>query len=154
MSTATEIRRGPLVLIADDDPDDRELTADALTASAVSGDIRFVHDGQDLLDYLRREGPYRGDETPRPDVILLDLNMPRRTGAEALSDIKTDERLKNIPVVVFSTSRRTEDIQSSYALGAASYVIKPSTFSDLVDAMGAFKRYWFDLVDLPPQSLQ
>jgi CheY-like chemotaxis protein len=154
MSVATATRSGPLVLIADDDPDDRELAADALGATAGGGKIRFVHDGQDLLDYLRREGPYQREDVPRPDVILLDLNMPRRTGTEALTEIKADEDLRSIPVVVLSTSRSTDDIESSYALGAASYVVKPSTFTSLVEAMDVFKRYWFELVDLPPQSPQ
>jgi CheY-like chemotaxis protein len=155
VNTATYTRRlAPVVLIADDDPDDRELTADALSASASGGEVRCVEDGQELLDYLRREGQYESDAAPRPDVILLDLNMPKRTGAEALADIKADDQLRTIPIVVLSTSSRTEDVRSSYDLGASSYVVKPSSFTGLVEAMRAFERYWFDLVDLPLPALQ
>lgn len=138
-----------VVLIADDDPDDRALTADALELSNSSRDVHFVGDGDELLDYLRHEGRYCEGSAPRPDVILLDLNMPKRSGTEALAEIKRCATLSDIPVVVFSTSRRPDDVSASYGLGAASYIAKPSTFSELVSTMGTFDRYWFDLVDLP-----
>lgn len=138
-----------VVLIADDDPDDRALAADALEMSRSSSEVRFVADGEELLDYLRHEGPYEDGTVPRPDLILLDLNMPRRSGTEALAELKKSESLRTIPVIVLSTSRRSDDISASYQLGAASYITKPSNFTDLVSTMGAFDRYWFDLVDLP-----
>ena len=144
--------RGFVVLIADDDPDDRALAADALEMSRSTSEVRFVADGEELLDYLRHEGPYEEGVVPRPDLILLDLNMPKRSGTEALAEIKRNESLRTIPVVVLSTSRRGDDISASYQLGAASYITKPSTFSDLVSTMGAFDRYWFDLVDLPQRG--
>jgi CheY-like chemotaxis protein len=137
--------------MADDDPDDRLLAADALRESRVTNDLRFVEDGEQLLDYLRRRGPWADPAaSPRPGVILLDLNMPRMDGREALAEIKADPELRRIPVVVLTTSRAEADVLGSYDLGANSFITKPVTFAGLVEAMRALGRYWIEIVELPP----
>jgi CheY-like chemotaxis protein len=140
-----------MILMADDDEEDRELTRDALEAAHLANDIRFVCDGQELLDYLRAEGKYQGngDAAPRPGIILLDLNMPKKDGREALAEIKADESLRQIPVVVLTTSSDEEDVVRSYDLGVNSFITKPVTFASLVEVMGAWTRYWFEIVELP-----
>jgi CheY-like chemotaxis protein len=139
-----------MILMADDDEEDRELTRDALEAAHLVNDIRFVSDGQELLDYLRGEGKYQGgDKAPRPGIILLDLNMPKKDGREALAEIKADESLRQIPVVVLTTSSDDEDVVRSYDLGVNSFITKPVTFASLVEVMGAWTRYWFEIVELP-----
>lgn len=140
-----------VVLMADDDEDDRLVTSEAMGLANPLSEMRFVRDGQELLDYLRQEGDYvnAGGDAPTPDVILLDLNMPKMTGAEALAEIKADDGLRSIPVVVFSTSKRSEEVAESYQLGASSYISKPAGFEELVATLGEFRRYWFDLVELP-----
>lgn len=140
-----------LVLLADDDEDDRDFTREAMRQVNPHSEVSFVSDGQELLDYLRRDGLYASSEsdTRVPDVILLDLNMPRMTGSEALAAIRADETLKGLPVVVLTTSRREEDVADCYERGANSYISKPSTFTDLVEAMRTFSNYWADLVTLP-----
>lgn len=140
-----------VVLLADDDEDDRDFTREAMLQVNPESEVRFVADGQELLDYLRRDGPYSdpGSDTKIPDVVLLDLNMPRMTGSEALSAIRSDESLRGLPVVVLTTSRREEDVSDCYERGANSYISKPSTFTDLVEAMRTFNDYWADLVTLP-----
>ncbi len=141
------------ILMADDDEDDRELTREALAVSHLANDLRFVVDGQELLDYLRGDGPYRGDDAraPRPGILLLDLNMPRKDGREALAEIKADESLRHIPVVVLTTSSDEEDVARSYDLGVNSFITKPVTFASLVDVMRAWTHYWFEIVELPGQ---
>lgn len=139
-----------VILIADDDEDDRLLARDALAASRVANELRFVTDGVDLLRYLRREGKYADPElAPRPGVILLDLNMPRKDGREALTEIKNDPELRRIPVVVMTTSQAEEDIFKSYDLGASSFITKPITFEGLVRVMQGLGAYWVELVRLP-----
>jgi CheY-like chemotaxis protein len=142
------------ILMADDDEEDRELTGDALAAAHLVNDIRFVSDGQELLDYLRADGKYRGDAAaaPRPGIILLDLNMPKKDGREALAEIKADESLRQIPVVVLTTSSDEQDVVRSYDLGVNSFITKPVTFASLVDVMGAWTRYWFEIVELPAKA--
>lgn len=146
--------RAITILMADDDEEDRELTRDALTAAHLKNQLRFVADGQELLDYLRRDGAYRDDEAaaPRPGIILLDLNMPKKDGREALAEIKADESLRQIPVVVLTTSNDEHDVLRSYDLGVNSFITKPVTFSALVEVMNAWTRYWFEIVELPGQS--
>jgi CheY-like chemotaxis protein len=140
-----------MILMADDDPDDRLLTAEAFRECNRSGRIAFVNDGEELTDYLFRRGSYaEGPETPLPGLILLDLNMPRKDGREALREIKGDARLRSIPVVVLTTSRAEEDVVRSYDLGANSYVTKPVTFDGLVEVLKALQRYWLEIVEIPP----
>lgn len=141
-----------MILIADDDEDDRLLTRQALEEAHLSNDVRFVEDGEQLMNYLRRQGAYVGEQgaAPRPGLILLDLNMPKKDGRECLREIKSDEDLRDIPIVVLSTSREEEDIARSYQLGVNSFIAKPVTFTGLVDALKVMGRYWFELVELPP----
>lgn len=126
------------------------LTQKAFELNRVGNDLRFVEDGEDLLDYLYQRGKYEGGaDAPRPGIILLDLNMPRLDGREALEVIKRDPSLRRIPVVVMTTSEADQDIARSYDLGANSYVTKPVTFESLVQVIKALDQYWFDIVALP-----
>ncbi|HEY2005396.1 MAG TPA: response regulator [Solirubrobacteraceae bacterium] len=148
----SEPRSRPLtILLADDDEEDRELARDALQNSRLANEMKFVFDGQDLLDYLRKEGRWAGPEVeaPRPGIILLDLNMPRKDGREALAEIKADESLRRIPVVVLTTSKDESDVLSTYDLGVSSFITKPVTFGGLVDVMRTWTQYWFEVVELP-----
>ncbi len=136
--------------MADDDPDDRELTRDALAASRLSNPLHFVSDGEELLEFLKHEGRYgQVGAAPRPGLILLDLNMPRMDGREALRAIKSDPQFRMIPVVILTTSSAEEDVFRSYALGANSFITKPVTFEGLVGVVRALGAYWFEIVDLP-----
>lgn len=138
------------LLMAEDDEEDRMLARDALAESRLANDLRFVQDGDELMDYLRQRGKYaQPADAPRPGLILLDLNMPRKDGREALREIKADPELRAIPVVVLTTSKAEEDIMRSYDLGASSFITKPVTFEGLVEVMKALGRYWFHIVDLP-----
>lgn len=141
----------PIVfLMADDDPDDRMLTKEAMSESRVLNDLRFVEDGEELMEYLTRQGKYSDPEaSPRPSVILLDLNMPKKDGREALKEIKADPNLRRIPIVIMTTSQSEEDILRSYDLGASSYITKPVTFDGLIDLMKALGQYWVEFVELP-----
>ena len=138
------------ILLADDDPDDRQLTRDAFVENRLANELDCVEDGEELMDYLRRRGRYsnmNGD--PLPGLILLDLNMPRKDGREALKEIKADPALRRIPIVVLTTSKAEEDILRSYDLGVNSYVTKPVTFKSLVELIKVLGQYWFEVVRLP-----
>jgi CheY-like chemotaxis protein len=142
------------ILIADDDEDDCMLAREALVESRLANELRFVKDGEDLMDYLYRRGKYTQESnSPRPGLILLDLNMPKKDGREALTEIKADPNLRQIPVVVLTTSKAEEDIYRSYDLGANSFITKPVTFSSLVEVMKTIGKYWFELVELPPEQV-
>jgi CheY-like chemotaxis protein len=146
----TEARRAITILMADDDPDDRLLAREALEESRLGNDLHFVADGEELMDYLLRRGAYADPAaSPRPGLILLDLNMPRKDGREALREIKAHPELRRIPVVVLTTSRADEDVLRSYDLGANSFISKPVTFEALVGTMRALGRYWIEIVELP-----
>ena len=142
------------ILICDDDEDDRMLTQQALEDAHISNNLRFVEDGEQLLDYLYQRGEYSGEtgKAPRPGLILLDLNMPKMDGREALKVIKGDKTLHDIPIVVLSTSGFDQDIVRSYQLGVNSFITKPVTFSGLVEAMNVLGRYWLEIVELPPPA--
>jgi len=138
------------ILMADDDPDDRLMTREAFEESRLANDLRFVEDGEELLDYLKRRGKYaEPGSSPRPGLILLDLNMPRKDGREALREIKSDPELKRIRVVILTTSKAEEDILRSYDLSAASYITKPVTFESLVELVRTLGKYWLEIVELP-----
>jgi CheY-like chemotaxis protein len=146
-------RKRITILMAEDDEDDRLLTKEALEENRLTNDLRFVEDGEELLDYLNRRGTYADRaQSPRPGLILLDLNMPRKDGREALQEIKGDPRLREIPVVILTTSKADEDIHRSYALGANSYITKPVTFAGMVEMTRTLGRYWFELVELPTRK--
>ena len=143
-----------VILLADDDEEDRMLAAGALEESRVVNDLRFVEDGEELLDYLYHRGAYAAQgAAPTPGLILLDLNMPRKDGREALREIKADPELRRIPVVVLTTSKAEEDIYRTYDLGANSFITKPVSFEGLVAVMRDIGRYWIEIVELPPESL-
>ncbi|MBV9492613.1 MAG: response regulator [Acidobacteria bacterium] len=138
------------ILLADDDEEDRMLTADALAESRVVNDLRVVEDGEQLLDYLYRRNAYADPgSAPAPGLILLDLNMPRKDGREALKEIKADPELRRIPVIVLTTSKAEEDIYRTYDLGANSFISKPVQFTSLVEVMKQIQRYWIEIVELP-----
>lgn len=141
------------ILLADDDPDDRQLMKEAFEETHLAHDLRFVADGEELMDYLNHRGRFaaRGS-APSPGLILLDLNMPRKDGREALREIKADPRLKNIRVVIMTTSKAEEDVIRAYELSAASYITKPVTFERLVDVIRTLGKYWLEIVELPPDS--
>jgi CheY-like chemotaxis protein len=144
-------RRPLTILLADDDEEDRELTRDALQHARLANELRCVVDGQDLMDYLRHAGPYADAsvDAPRPGIILLDLNMPKKDGREALAEIKADETLRRIPVVVLTTSSDEYDVFRTYDAGVSGFITKPVTFAGLVEVMRTWTRYWFEMVELP-----
>ncbi|MHA3771695.1 response regulator [Verrucomicrobiota bacterium sgz303538] len=140
------------ILMADDDADDRQLTKEALEEGRLINDVRFVENGEELLEYLRREGKYATSDSPRPGLILLDLNMPRKDGRAVLAELKNDPEFRTIPVVVLTTSKADEDVYRSYDLGVNSYIVKPVTFEALVDILQTLEKYWFEIVELPPSK--
>lgn len=147
------VQKKRTILVAEDDPDDRTLTADAFAESLLAYELRFVADGEELLDYLHRRGKYTDPaESPWPGLVLLDLNMPRKDGREALKEIRAEPRFRGIRVVVMSTSAAPEDVAGSYELCAASYITKPATFERLVEVVRALGRYWLETVELLPDA--
>jgi len=142
--------RGIVILCAEDDDDDRLLIREAWVEGELSNELRFVHDGEELMDYLRRRGDWADPAlSPRPGLILLDLNMPRKDGREALQEIRGDPDLRRIPVVILTTSRAEEDILRSYDLGVNSFITKPVTFDAMVETLQTVGRYWFEIVEIP-----
>ena len=138
------------ILMADDDADDRLMAEKAFLEAKLENGLRFVEDGEELMDYLLHRGKYSNStQHPLPGLILLDLNMPRKDGREALKEIKAHPQLHRIPVVILTTSKAETDILRSYDLGVNSFITKPVTFQGLVEAMKVLKLYWFQLVKLP-----
>lgn len=138
------------ILMADDDEDDCLLAREALAESRLVNNLYIVQDGEQLMDYLYQRGKYSDRHSaPRPGLILLDLNMPKKDGREALKQIKADTNLRRIPVVILTTSNADADIHRSYELGANSFIAKPVTFSGLVEVMKTLGKYWFEIVELP-----
>ncbi|MEM6752460.1 MAG: response regulator [Cyanobacteria bacterium P01_C01_bin.38] len=136
--------------MADDDEDDCMLASEALIESNLQHQLYVVKDGEELMDYLYRRGKYSNSEnTVLPGLILLDLNMPKKDGREALKEIKSNPEFKHIPVVILTTSKAQEDIQLSYYLGANSFIIKPVSFVSLIEVMKTIGKYWFNIVELP-----
>ena len=140
------------ILMADDDPEDRMLLKEALQESRLANPVAFVEDGVELLDYLHRRGKYDSlNGWPLPGMILLDLNMPKKDGREALREIKADPELRRIPIVVLTTSKAEEDIFKTYDLGVNSFITKPVRFASLVELMKSLALYWFQIVELPTE---
>jgi len=143
-------RRPITILMADDDADDRQMTKEAFEESMLVNDLRFVEDGVELMEYLQRKGKYADPAlSPFPGLLLLDLNMPRKDGWEALREIKADPILKTLRVVILTTSQAEQDIVRGYSLSVASFIIKPVTFSGLLDVVKVMGRYWLEIVELP-----
>lgn len=137
------------ILMADDDPDDRFMTQEAFNEAKLMNDFRFVEDGEELMDYLYQRGKYSDPKSaPRPGIILLDLNMPRKDGREVLSETKADANLRRIPVVILTTSKEEEDIIHAYNLGSNSYITKPVSFKELVVIIKSLASYWLEIVQL------
>ncbi len=138
-----------MILVAEDNLDDCVLVKEAFGESGYNFNLAFVHDGIELLQYLRRQGYYAEKATyQRPDLILLDLNMPRKDGREALAEVKADPYLRSIPVVVLTVSSSDEDILRTYELGGAGFIIKPDNISDMVEVVKVINEYWFEVVEL------
>jgi CheY-like chemotaxis protein len=141
------------ILMADDDAEDCLLVRDALLQTGRPCDLHFVRDGEELFDYLRQSGEYvEGRNSPWPDLILIDLKMPRKDGRETVRDLKADPRFRRIPVVALTTSSARDDVNFSYAVGVNSYITKPATFRELVEILDALGKYWFEVVELPPKA--
>jgi CheY-like chemotaxis protein len=147
-------RKPPVtILLVDDDEEDLLMTQEALQESRLGNDLRMARDGEELMEYLLRRGRFADpSDSPTPGLILLDLNMPRKDGREALAEIKANADLRNIPVIVLTTSKAEEDIFRTYDLGVSSFITKPVTFAGLVEAMRVLSQYWFEIVELPARG--
>lgn len=144
-----------LLVMADDDEDDCLVVSEALNVACTHCTFRCVRDGAEMMDYLNRIGRYRHPESsPVPDIILLDLNMPKMGGREVLKRLKTDPRFRAIPVIILTTSRELEDVKICYDLGANSYITKQSSFDEVVAAMKTLTEYWIEIATLPPRKPQ
>jgi len=149
----TDQAKSITIVMAEDDPDDRMLVQDALVTSRLINDLHFVEDGEELMDYLHREGKYTQlAKSPLPGLILLDLHMPKKDGREALKEIKSDPKLRRIPIVILTTSKAEEDVFRSYDLGVNSFIVKPISFESLVYVMKVMAKYWFEIVELPREK--
>ncbi|MGB8275164.1 MAG: response regulator [Alphaproteobacteria bacterium] len=138
------------ILMADDDADDRLMVKEAFEESRVGNELHFVENGEELMDYLNRRGKFAElNGTAFPGLILLDLNMPRKDGREALAEIKANPALRRIPIVILTTSKAEEDILRTYDLGANSFITKPVTFDSLVKLIKVLGKYWVEIVELP-----
>ncbi|MDR6560348.1 MULTISPECIES: response regulator [unclassified Arcicella] len=143
-------KKSVVILIADDDQDDRIMTQEALNDYNVINQVKSVEDGVELMDYLRRNGKFNNPiENPRPDLILLDLNMPKIDGREALKIIKSDADLRSIPIIVLTTSNSDVDIIKSYDLGVNCFISKPVTFTRFIEVIRTLGKYWFEIIEFP-----
>lgn len=141
------------VLLVEDNPRDVRLTQRAFQQAGLPHDLRVVRDGDEALAYLHREGAYKATETaPRPDVILLDLNLPRMGGHELLREVKQDSRFKQVPIIVLTTSERPDDVRLAYDAGANAYLLKPVEFSRFTEVIGQLGKFWLEIVELPPEG--
>lgn len=138
------------ILLVEDNPGDVELTREAMEDAKLTNTLHVVQDGVEAMKFLRRQGAYA--DSPRPDMILLDLNLPRKDGREVLAEIKSDDSLRIIPVIVLTTSRAEEDILKSYQLNANSYISKPVDFAGFARVVRSLQSFWFSVVILPPRE--
>ena len=142
-----------VILLVEDDRGDQELTRRALEAGKIRNDLRIVEDGEEALAYLFRRGKYKDPaSSPRPDLLLLDLNLPRVDGREVLERVRADSKLRRMAVVVLTTSRQEEDILRSYELGCNSFITKPVAMDQFIQLIQALEEYWFQIVVLPPKT--
>ncbi|MEQ8243922.1 response regulator [Fulvivirga sp.] len=137
------------ILMADDDLDDQLMAKEAFEENRMANSLKFVNDGEELLDYLNKRGKYNESNAPRPGLVLLDLNMPKMDGRTALTEIKKNPNLRRIPIVILTTSKSEEDVIKSYDLGVSSFITKPVSFNDLVAVTKEIGRFWFGIVVLP-----
>lgn len=149
---SNKIGRPILILLVEDNPGDAELTAEALRDGKIWNELQLVEDGEAAMRFLRREGEYMG--APRPDLVLLDLNLPRKSGREVLAEIKTDEELKQIPVIVLTTSAAEEDVLRAYSLNVNCYITKPVDFDQFTKVVKAIEEFWFTVVKLPAAHIK
>ncbi len=140
------------ILLVEDSPSDTDLTLEALKDFKVRNHVNVVEDGVHAMQYLRRQGPY--EEVPRPDLIMLDLNLPRKDGREVLAEIKADASLKTIPIVVLTTSRAEQDILRAYQLNANCYITKPVDFNQFLEVVRTIESFWLFVVTLPPVPVE
>lgn len=138
------------ILLVEDNPGDVRLTQEALKESKINNNLCIVTDGEEALQYLRKLGPH--GKASRPDLVLLDLNLPKKDGREVLREIKTDTDLRRIPVVILTTSKAEEDILKSYESHANCYITKPVDFSQFMQVVKQIENFWFTIVKLPPKS--
>lgn len=148
----SELKKSIKVLCAEDDPDDRLMIKEAWEESLIINELTFVEDGEELMDYLLYKGRYKNAIHKLPNLILLDLNMPKKDGREALKEIKSHPDLKIIPIVVLTTSKAEEDIIKSYNLGVNSFITKPVSFEEFYDVIKTCEKYWFEIVELPRKN--
>jgi CheY-like chemotaxis protein len=141
------------ILLVEDNPGDVRLTKEALLAGRILNRIYVARDGVEALDFLRREGKFAGQPAPRPDIILLDLNMPRMDGRQCLEIIKADANLRRIPVVILTTSEADQDVLRSYDLHANCYIAKPVDMSQFIKVVQSIKQFWFSIVNLPADGI-
>jgi CheY-like chemotaxis protein len=137
------------ILLVEDNPGDIRLVMEAMRESSHTARLSVVQDGMDAMEFLRRQGRYA--DAPRPDLILLDLNLPRKDGREVLAELKPDLNLRMIPVVVLTSSRAEQDVRDAYELHANCYVVKPPTYEKLMATLQWIERFWLELVELPPK---
>ena len=149
----TTVDTAGTILLVEDDPGDRELTRRALNQGGITTPLQTVQDGEEALQFLLREGRYADpDSSPRPALVLLDLNLPKISGIEVLDRMRERSELRRIPVVVLTTSRHEDDIAAAYDLGVNSYIVKPVDMDQFVNAIKVLKDYWFQIVVLPPRG--
>ena len=152
MKTSTKAKPA-VILLAEDDRGDQELTRRALEEGKIRNDLRVVEDGEEALAYLYRRGKYKDPATsPRPDLLLLDLNLPRVDGREVLERVRGDSKLRRMAVVVLTTSRQEEDILRSYEVGCNSFITKPVDMDQFIRVVQTLEEYWFQIVVLPPKT--
>jgi len=149
----TDEIRLPVILIVEDDEDDRLLVAKALAQAQIPTDTRFVEDGEELIDYLHRRGTWLDlANSPRPSLILLDLRMPRKDGLTALLEVKSDERFKRIPVIVLTTSANEDEVERAWDAGVSGFITKPASRGGLHRVANAIRDYWFGVITFPKIS--
>lgn len=138
------------ILVADDDSEDRQMIKEVFEENKLGSNLHFVEDGEELMDFLKHTGKY-AEKGPSSslDLILLDLNMPKKDGREALQEIKSDPKLKSIPVIVLTTSNIKADILKTYNLGVNCFISKPSSYSELIEVTKSIVKYWFEIARLP-----
>lgn len=144
------MKSGHVILLVEDNPADVKITQRAVKESGLQVDLIVVRDGQEAVDYLLRQGPHATPAWRSPDLILLDLNLPRLNGKEVLERVRATSQFKTVPVIVLTTSRRQEDVRDMYAAGANTYIEKPTDFARFVQVLQTIQSYWLDTALLPP----